>query len=381
MTSQLFSPMALRGLTLENRVIVSPMCQYSADEGSATDWHLMHLGQLAISGPGLLIIEATGVEARGRITHGCLGLYSDANEAALARVLAFCRQHGKAKIGIQLAHAGRKASAQRPWEGRGPLLPKEGAWETIAPFPLPGSGAGSGATPVSERAWPLPRMMDRAEMDKVKAAFVQATRRSDRLGIDLIELHMAHGYLMHAFLSPISNQRNDDYGGSRENRMRYPLEMFDAVRAAWPEKKPLGVRISSTDWVAGGWDIADSVAFADELKKRGCDYICASSGGVSEKQKLVLGPGYQVPFAERVRRETGIATMAVGMILEPDYAESLVADGKADMVALARGLLYNPRWPWHAAEVLGAQASYPLQYARSQPAKWPEAFRPAKAAE
>jgi NADPH2 dehydrogenase len=381
MTSQLFAPIALRGLTLDNRVIVSPMCQYSAEEGSATDWHLMHLGQLAISGPGLLIIEATGVEARGRITHGCLGLYSDANEAALARVLAFCRQHGKAKIGIQLAHAGRKASAQRPWEGRGPLLPKEGAWETIAPFPLPGSGAGSGATTLSERAWPMPRMMDRAEMDKVKAAFVQATRRSDRLGIDLIELHMAHGYLMHAFLSPISNQRNDDYGGSRENRMRYPLEMFEAVRAAWPEKKPLGVRISSTDWVAGGWDIGDSVAFAAELKKRGCDYICASSGGVSEKQKLALGPGYQVPFAERVRRETGIATMAVGMILEPDYAESLVADGKADMVALARGLLYNPRWPWHAAEVLGAQASYPLQYARSQPAKWPEAFRPAKAAE
>ena len=381
MTSKLFSPITLRGLTLDNRVIVSPMCQYSADEGSATDWHLMHLGQLAISGPGLLIIEATGVEARGRITHGCLGLYSDANEAALARVIAFCRTHGKAKIGIQLAHAGRKASAQRPWEGRGPLTAAEGAWETIAPSPLSGSSAGSGATTVQSRKWPLPRMLDRAGMDTVRDAFVATARRSDRLGIDLIELHMAHGYLMHAFLSPLSNQRNDDYGGSRANRMRFPLEVFDAVRAAWPKEKPLGVRISASDWVEGGWDIADSVAVAAELKKRGCDYICASSGGVSEQQKLTLGPGYQVPFAERIRRETGIATMAVGMILEPDYAESVVAGGKADMVALARGLLYDPRWAWHAAEALGADAAYPLQYARSQPAKWPEAFRPAKAAE
>ena len=381
MTSALFSPITLRGLALDNRVVVSPMCQYSADDGSATDWHLMHLGQLAISGPGLLIVEATGVEARGRITHGCLGLYSDANEKALDRVLRFCRQHGKAKLGIQLAHAGRKASAQRPWEGRGPLTAAEGAWEAVAPSPLSGSSTGSGAVTVQSRAWPTPRMLDRAEMDKVRDAFVQATVRSDRLGIDLIELHMAHGYLMHAFLSPVSNQRNDDYGGSIENRMRFPLEVFDAVRAAWPKDKPLGVRISASDWVAGGWDVADSVVFANAMKARGCDYICASSGGVSDKQQLQLGPGYQVPFAERIRRESGMTTMAVGMILEPDYAESVVADGKADMVALARGLLYDPRWAWHAAEALGATAAYPLQYDRSRPAKWPEAFRPAKAAE
>jgi 2,4-dienoyl-CoA reductase-like NADH-dependent reductase (Old Yellow Enzyme family) len=381
MTSALFSPIKLRGLALDNRVVVSPMCQYSADDGSATDWHLMHLGQLAISGPGLLIVEATGVEARGRITHGCLGLYSDANEKALDRVLRFCRQHGKAKIGIQLAHAGRKASAQRPWEGRGPLTAAEGAWEAVAPSPLSGSSAGSGAVTVQSRAWPTPHMLDRAEMDTVRDAFVQATVRSDRLGIDLIELHMAHGYLMHAFLSPISNQRNDDYGGSIENRMRFPLEVFDTVRAAWPGDKPLGVRISASDWVAGGWDVADSVVFAKAMKARGCDYICASSGGVSDKQQLQLGPGYQVPFAERIRRESGMTTMAVGMILEPDYAESVVADGKADMVALARGLLYDPRWAWHAAEALGATAAYPLQYDRSRPAKWPEAFRPAKAAE
>jgi NADPH2 dehydrogenase len=381
MTSALFSPITLRGLALDNRVVVSPMCQYSADGGSATDWHLMHLGQLAISGPGLLIVEATGVEARGRITHGCLGLYSDDNERALDRVLRFCRQHGKAKLGIQLAHAGRKASAQRPWEGRGPLTAAEGAWEAVAPSPLSGSSTGSGAVTVQSRAWPTPRMLDRAEMDKVRDAFVQATVRSERLGFDLIELHMAHGYLMHAFLSPVSNQRNDDYGGSIENRMRFPLEVFDAVRAAWPKDKPLGVRISASDWVAGGWDVADSVVFANAMKARGCDYICASSGGVSDKQQLQLGPGYQVPFAERIRRESGMTTMAVGMILEPDYAESVVADGKADMVALARGLLYDPRWAWHAAEALGATAAYPLQYDRSRPAKWPEAFRPAKAAE
>ena len=379
--SKLFSPISLRGLTMENRIVVSPMCQYSAEDGSATDWHLMHLGNLALSGPGLLIIEATGVEARGRITKGCLGLYSDANEAALARVIGFCRRHGKATIGIQLAHAGRKASAQRPWEGRGPLTLEEGAWEAVAPSPLSGSSAGSGATTVQGRAWPTPRMLDRAEMDKVRDAFVAAAQRSDRLGIDLIELHMAHGYLLHSFLSPVSNQRNDDYGGGIENRMRFPIEVFEAVRAVWPDEKPLGVRISASDWVEGGWSIADSVVFAREMKARGCDYICASSGGVSEKQKLELGPGYQVPFAERIRAESGITTMAVGMILEPDYAESLVVDGKADMVALARGLLYDPRWPWHAAETLGAEASYPIQYDRSRPAKWPQAFQTAKAAE
>jgi 2,4-dienoyl-CoA reductase-like NADH-dependent reductase (Old Yellow Enzyme family) len=383
MSSQLFSPITLRGLTMENRVVVSPMCQYSAEDGSATDWHLMHLGHLALSGHGLLIIEASGVEARGRITHGDLGIYSDANEAALARVVKFCRQHGKAKIGIQLAHAGRKASAQRPWEGRGPLLPEEDAWETIAPSPLPGSGAGSGATTKSGRTWPLPRMMNRADMDAVRDAFVTAARRSDRIGIDLIELHMAHGYLMHSFLSPVSNQRNDEYGGGIENRMRFPIEVFEAVRAAWPSDKPLGVRISASDWVDDGWKIEDSVVFAREMQKRGCDYVCASSGGVSDQQQLALGPGYQVPFAERIRAETGIPTMAVGMILEPDYAESLVVDGKADMVALARGLLYDPRWPWHAAEALGVGdvPSYPVQYERSRPSKWPQAFRHLKAAE
>jgi 2,4-dienoyl-CoA reductase-like NADH-dependent reductase (Old Yellow Enzyme family) len=372
MASTLFTPIALRDLTLPNRVVVSPMCQYSATDGSVGDWHLMHLGHLAISGNALVIVEATGVEPRGRISHGCSGLWSDENEAAFARVLAFCREHGSAKMGIQLAHAGRKASAQLPWAGRRWLGPDENPWETVSSSTLP---AGEG--------WPAPTPLDEAGLEPMRDAFVAAARRADRIGFDLIELHMAHGYLMHQFLSPIANRRDDAYGGSRENRMRFPLSVFDAVRAAWPAEKPLGVRISSIDWVGGGWAIEDSVAFAALLKERGCDYICASSGGVSEKQKLALGPGYQVPFAREIRAKTGMTTMAVGMILDPPYAESVVANGEADMVALARGMLYNPRWAWHAAHALGddAEPAYPPQYERSRPSKWAEAFVPPKAAE
>ena len=372
MTSALFSPISLRDLTLDNRVIVSPMCQYSAVEGSATDWHLMHLGNFALSGAGLLIAEATAVEPRGRITRGCLGLYSDENEAALARVLAFCREHGNARLGIQLAHAGRKASSHTPWEGRRALTQEEGAWKTVAPSPIAES---------ADQNRPPPQMLDKADMEAVRDAFVQATGRAERLGFELIELHMAHGYLMHEFLSPLSNQRNDAFGGSIENRMRFPLEVFDAVRAAWPARKPLGVRVSASDWVDGGWTVENSVVLAKALKDHGCDYICASSGGVSGDQKISLGPGYQAPFAAQIRAGADIPTMAVGMILEPDYAESLVTDGTADMVALARGLLYDPRWAWHAAEALGAEANYPVQYERSRPAMWPEAFAKTKAAE
>ncbi len=370
MTSNLFEPFSMRGLTLDNRVVVSPMCQYSAVEGNATDWHLMHLGHLALSGNGLLILEATAVEARGRITPYCLGLYSDENEAAIQRVVDFCRETGNAKLGIQLAHAGKKASAHRPADGRHALAEDEGAWETVAPSPLP----------VSER-WPVPRMLDRAGMDDIRDAFVVGAKRSERIGFDLIELHMAHGYLLHEYLTPLSNQRNDEYGGSIENRMRFPLEVFEAVRAVWPENKPLGVRISATDWVEGGWEIEDSVVLAKALKERGCDYICASSGGGTGAQKIELKPGYQADFAAQIKRDTGIPTMAVGMILEPEHAEALVSDGAADMIALARGMLYNPRWAWHAAEALGADAAYPVQYERSRPATWPEAFQAHKAAE
>ncbi|HKX11488.1 MAG TPA: NADH:flavin oxidoreductase/NADH oxidase [Stellaceae bacterium] len=362
MPSQLFTPIALRGLTLPNRVVVAPMCQYSADDGSATDWHTMHLGSFAISGAGLLMIEATGVERPGRISHGCLGLYSDSNELALAHVLAVCRQIGNVPIGIQLGHAGRKASAQRPWEGGRSLKPEQDSWPTVAPSAIP-----------LDAGWQTPREATNADLARIKAAFVDATRRAHRLGLDLVEAHCAHGYLLHTFLSPLSNRRTDGYGGSAEKRMRFPLEVVEAMRTAWPAEKPLGVRISATDWLDDGFKIEDAVVFAREAKALGVDYICASSGGVSLKARIPLGPGYQVPLARRIRREAGIATRAVGLIADPHQAERIVAAGEADMVAMARAFLDNPRWVWHAAEALGATASYPVQYARVQAACWPGA--------
>ena len=273
MSRALFSPIALRGVTLANRIAVSPMCQYRAREGSATDWHLMHLGQFCVAGPGLVIVEATAVESRGRISYGDLGLYSDDNEAALGRVVAFCREYGDSRLGIQLAHAGRKGSDHLPWdEPDRPLAPEEGAWTTVGPSAV-SYGAG----------WPPPQALDMGGLQAVKEAFVQATRRATRLGFDLVEMHAAHGYLMHEFLSPLSNHRRDAYGGSRENRMRFPLEVFEAMRAVWPASKPLGVRISATDYAEGGWDLVDSVVLAAELKQRGCDYIDVSGGGLVQR--------------------------------------------------------------------------------------------------
>ncbi len=371
MTSALFSPITLRALTLANRVVVAPMCQYSADDGRADDWHLMHLGSLAVSGAGLVITEATGVEARGRITPGCLGLYTDAQEEALGRVLEFCRRHGEARIGVQLAHAGRKAAAQLPWDGGGPLGAEEGAWPTVAPS----------AVPFAE-GWSEPAAMDLADMAEIKQAFVASAHRAARLEADLIEVHAAHGYLLSSFLSPLANHRDDDFGGSLENRMRYPLEVIAAVREAWPADRPLGVRFSATDWEEPGWTLEDSVVFARALKALGCDYAHLSSGGNSPSRPPVGPgePGYQVPFAEAVKREVGIATIAVGMIRDPRLAEACVAEGRTDMVALARGMLYDPRWAWHAAEELGAEAPYPRQYLRSHPARWPKAFPERRAA-
>lgn len=364
MSSALFSPISLRGLTLANRIVVSPMCQYSAVNGSATDWHLMHLGQFSVSGVGLVIVEATAVEARGRITFSDLGLYADDNEAALERVVALFRRYGEAKIGIQLAHAGRKASDHLPWEEHGrPLASEEGAWTTVAPSPVR-----------YDTVWPEPAALDPAGLEAVKLAFVQSAQRAARLEFDLIELHAAHGYLLHEFLSPLSNKRSDDYGGSRENRMRFPLEVFEAVRGVWPEAKPLGVRISATDFADGGWDVEDSVAFASELKQRGCDYIDVSGGGLVPWQRLSLGPGYQVPFAARIKQAVGITTMAVGMINQARQAEEIIATGQADLVALARGMLYDPRWAWHAAQELWVDLEYPPQYRRCLPSRWPQAF-------
>ena len=354
--STLFSPIELRGLKLSNRIMVSPMCQYSADDGSANDWHFTHINMLALSGAAMFCIEATHVADIGRITPGCLGLYSDANEAALKPILASVRKHSKAAVAMQLAHAGRKASSQRPWEG-GQLIPiAEGGWQTVGPSAVPHKDGE--AAPVA---------LDDAGLKRIREAFVAAAKRADRLGIDALELHGAHGYLLHQFLSPLANKRTDQYGGSLENRMRFPLEVFDAVRAAFPDRKPVGVRVSATDWVEGGWDVAQTIEFTKELKKRGVDWMDVSSGGVSPLQKIQLGPGYQVPAAQAVKEATGVTTMAVGLITEAKQAEEIVASGKADMVALARGMLYDPRWGWHAAAELGGEVSAPPQYWRSQP--------------
>ncbi|MEO8543864.1 MAG: NADH:flavin oxidoreductase/NADH oxidase [Burkholderiaceae bacterium] len=362
--SILFSPFTLRELTLSNRIVVSPMCQYSAVDGQAQPWHLIHLGHLALSGAGMLCIEATAVEAEGRITPGDLGLWDDATEAALVPVLAAIRQHSPSAVVVQLAHAGRKAASRAPWDGGQQIPVSEGGWLAHAPS----------AVPIKDGEVP-PLALDSAGLDRIRAAFAASARRAARLGLDGIELHVAHGYLLHEFLSPISNHRTDSYGGALENRMRFPLEVFDAVRAAFPAGKPVGVRVSASDWIAGGWDISQTIGFARALKARGVDWIDVSSGGISPQQKLVIGPSYQVPFAEQVKQATGVTTMAVGLITEPQQAEAIVADGKADLVAIARAMIFDPRWPWHAAAALGAQVTAPRQYWRSPPRELGELFR------
>ncbi len=340
------------------------MCQYSAEDGAATDWHLVHWGQLLMSSAGMFVIEATAVSAHGRITPGCLGLYDDATEAALGDRLGRARRNAPpVPVAIQLAHAGRKASSRRPWDGGTLILPADGGWVPVAPSAAP-------ARPDE----PPPQALDRAALDGVRDAFAAATLRAARIGIDAIELHMAHGYLLHEFLSPLANRRDDAYGGSLENRMRFPLEVFDDVRAKWPAARPLGVRLSCTDWVEGGWTLDESIELARRLCERGCDWIDASSGGVSPAQKTPLGPGYQVSFARAIRRATGATTMAVGMITAPEQAEAIVAAGDADLVAMARAMLWDPRWPWHAAVQLHGKVVAPPQYWRSVPREGNAAF-------
>jgi 2,4-dienoyl-CoA reductase-like NADH-dependent reductase (Old Yellow Enzyme family) len=362
--SRLFESLAIGQLELSNRIVIAPMCQYSADAGSASDWHMIHLGHLALSGAGLLIIEATAVSPEGRITPSDLGLYSDDNEAALARVLKAVRAHSPIKVAIQLAHAGRKASSRAPWEG-GAQIPSQApdGWKTVAPSPVPHA---------KEEEPPI--ALDRAGLDKVRDDFVAAAVRAARLGIDGIEIHAAHGYLLHQFLSPIANHRTDEYGGSLENRMRFPIEVFEAVRAAFPADKPVWARISATDWVPGGWDIDGTVALSNALKARGCAAIHVTTGGVSPEQAIKLGPGYQVPYAQRVKAEVGLPTIAVGLITEPEQAEAIIANHEADAVSLARAMLYDPRWPWHAAAKLGARVYAPKQYWRSQPREFKDLF-------
>ena len=353
----LFDPLKLRELTLANRIVVSPMCQYSAVDGCANDWHLVHWGQMLQSGAGMFMIEATAVTAEGRITYGCHGLYDDACERALATLLARARRQAPPMpVALQLAHAGRKGSSRVPWDGGTLITVADGGWTPVAPSALAHSAQE-----------PPPVALDLAGIEAIRAAFVDAARRADRAGIDALEVHMAHGYLLHEFLSPLSNQRTDRYGGDRERRMRLPLEIFEAVRAAWPAGKPLGARLSVIDWVDGGLTLDDSLELARRLVARGADWIDASSGGVSPAQKITVGPGYQVPFARAVRQATGAVTMAVGMITDPRQAEAIVASGDADLVALARAMLWDPRWPWRAAAALGASVPAPPQYWRAPP--------------
>ena len=366
--SHLFSPWTLGPLTLENRIVIAPMCQYSAVDGNAQDWHLIHLGNLALSGAGMLIIEAAAVSPEGRITPGDLGLYSDENEAALKRVMDAVTKYAVSPLVIQLAHAGRKASSRTPWEGGAQILPEEpGGWKAVAPSAVP--HAEGEDTPLA---------LDEAGLAKVRDDFAAAARRSVALGFQGIEVHMAHGYLLHQFLSPIANQRTDAYGGSLENRMRFPIEVFNAVKAAVPDDIPVWVRVSATDWVPGGWDIDDTVALSAALKECGCAAMHVSSGGVSPKQEIPLSDGYQVPFAARVKQDVGLPTIAVGLITDPGHAEAILDKDEADAIALARGMLYDPRWPWHAAAALGAQINAPHQYWRSQPREYKSLFKNAK---
>ena len=293
-TPSLFEPLRLGGLTLANRIAVSPMCQYSAENGAANDWHLQHLGSLSLSGAGLVIVEQTAVEPVGRISHGCLGLYSDANEAALARVVGFCRRAGSAALGIQLAHAGRKGSAKLPWEGGGPLPPEADAWTTAAPSAIP-----------FDNRWPAPQELDEVGLARIRDAHAAAAKRAERLGFDLVELLAAHGFLLHSFLSPITNRRTDSYGGSLANRMRYPLEVAAAIREVWTRRKALGMRITGTDWVDGGITLEEAGTFAARLRDIGFDYVCVSSGGISPAARPAIAPGYQVPLAAAVKKASG----------------------------------------------------------------------------
>jgi 2,4-dienoyl-CoA reductase-like NADH-dependent reductase (Old Yellow Enzyme family) len=364
MASVLFSPITLRGLTLPNRVVVSPMCQYNSDNGSANDWHLMHLGGFSLGCAGLVICEMTDVTPIGRITPKCAGMWSDDNEAALKRVHDFCRTYGVAKLGVQLAHAGRKGPTTTPAQGGKPILSKEeGGWTPEAPSALP-----------YDTGWPVPHAMTKDDIKRCIGEFVASTKRVDRIGYDLIELHGAHGYLLHQFMSPLSNQRTDEYGGTLENRIRFPLEVFRAVRAAWPQQKPLGIRVSATDWVDGGWTLDETLVLAKELKKLGCDYIDVSTGGLDPRQKIPLAPGFQVPFADKVKRETGIPTMSVGLIAGYRQAEDILAAGKSDFICIARGAMWDPRWAWHAAEELGAETPYAPKMVRCQPKFRPELY-------
>jgi len=354
MPTQLFSPLAIRDVLLRNRIVMSPMCEYSSPNGFATDWHMVHLGSRAVGGAGLVLTEATAVTADGRISPADLGIYLDDHVEPLARIFRFVEEHG-AVPGMQLAHAGRKASTAEPWKGGAPVSPADGGWTPIwAPSAIP-----------FREGWQTPEAMSLDDIERVVTAFADAARRLLAAGGKVAEIHAAHGYLLHEFLSPLSNVREDRYGGSFDNRIRIVCEVVDAVRGVWPERLPLLVRISATDWAEGGWTIEESVALASQLKTRGVDLIDCSSGGNLPRASIPVGPGYQVPFAERIRREAGITTGAVGLITEAHQAEAILAQGQADVVIMARELLRDPYWPLHAARTLGTPVHAPVQYQRA----------------
>jgi 2,4-dienoyl-CoA reductase-like NADH-dependent reductase (Old Yellow Enzyme family) len=362
--SKLFTPFDVDGLRLRNRIVIAPMCQYSAVDGCMTDWHLLHLGHLALSGAALLTIEATAVTPEGRITYADTGLYSDACEDAMRRTLASVRRWSDMPIAIQLAHAGRKASVEVPWKG-GARIPsgQPNGWVVEAPSALP-----------FNEGQEAPHALDREGLAKIRDAFAAAAKRAVRLDLAAIQLHGAHGYLLHQFLSPLSNKRDDEYGGTLENRMRFPLEVFAAVRDVVPPGRPVTMRVSGTDWAPGGWDIEQTLTFAQALEARGCSAIHVSSGGLTPAQKIPMGPNYQVPLARAVKAAVKIAVVAVGLITEFEQAEAIIGTGDADLVALARAILYDPRWPWHAAAHFGDRVQAPPQYLRSQPRAFPELF-------
>jgi 2,4-dienoyl-CoA reductase-like NADH-dependent reductase (Old Yellow Enzyme family) len=355
---KLFEPLRVHNIALANRIVIAPMCQYSCNgDGRMNNWHTIHLGHLALSGAALLTIEASAVLPEGRITWADVGLWDDDTEAAMRTTLQAVREVSDMPIAIQLAHAGRKASCEVPWAGGKQLAPDDAhGWQTVAPSAIP-HYPGDNA----------PRALDKDGMREIRDAFAAAARRAARLGIDAVQIHAAHGYLLHQFLSPLSNHRDDEYGGRLENRMRFPLEVFDAVREAFPSDKAVTVRVSGTDWVEGGWDVEQTIAFAKALEARGCDAIHVSSGGVHPDQRIHPAPGYQVPLARAVKQSVGIPVVAVGLITEPEHAEAIVANGDADMVAIARAILWDPRWPWHAAAQLGASVKPPNQHLRSEP--------------
>jgi len=360
MAIRLFEPLELRGLTLANRIVIEPMTQFSTADGVAGDWHIMHLGQFAVSGAAMVLSESCYVEAIARNHPNCLAIYSDEQEKAISRICGFFDTYGNAAFGLQLCHGGRKASSRPHWEGGGKLAKEDGGYDSVAPSPIP-----------IKPGWPAPRELSIASIQSIVEMFASSAARAARAGCRVLQLHAAHGYLIHEFLSPVTNARQDKYGGSLQNRMRFALEVFEATRAAWPAESPLGIRISATDWIAGGWTVDQSITLAKQLDELGCDFIDVSTGGLAPQQQVETGPGYQIGFAAAIKNAIkNMKVTAVGQITEPRQAETILRSGQADMIGLARIALYNPRWPWVAAHELGIELDYPNQYERANPKRW-----------